>query len=305
MSGHSHGHSHGATAAQAHRGRLAVVLGITLAVMVAEVIGAVVSGSFALLADAGHMLTDATGISLALAATWLATRPATTSRTFGWQRAEVLAALANGLILAVVAVTVLIEGFRRIAEPPEVEAPIMLGVAVVGLAANVTGIVLLRAGQKESLNVRGAYLEVLGDLLGSVAVIVAAVVLLATGFRQADGVASVVIGLLILPRAYSLLRQVVAVLIEGTPEEVDLTEVRRHIEEVPGVVGVHDLHAWTITSGVPVLSAHVRVQPEVFDEGAYHGVLDRLQDCATVHFDVEHSTFQIEPADHSETAVHD
>lgn len=302
--GHGHGHDHGVTAAQAHRGRLATVLAITLTVMVAEVVGGLVSGSFALIADAGHMLTDAAGVALALVATSLARRPATARRTFGWQRAEILAALVNGLVLTVVAVGAVVGGVRRIAEPGEVEAGLMLAVAVVGLAANAVGLALLRSGQRESLNVRGAYLEVLGDLLGSVAVIGAAIAVLTTGFAAADGIASVLIGLMIAPRAWSLLRDVGAVLLEATPPGVDLDDVRRHICGVPGVLGVHDLHAWTITSGVPVLSAHVEVPAEVLARGESGRVLGDLRRCLSGHFDVEHCTFQLEPPESREARTH-
>jgi cobalt-zinc-cadmium efflux system protein len=294
----SHDHAH-ATAAHAHRGRLAAVLAITGTVLVAEVVGGLLSGSFALLADAGHMFTDAAGLSLALLATHLAARPATERRTFGWQRAEVLAAMVNGMVVAAIGVVVIVEGAGRIASPQPVEAPLMLAVALVGLVANAAGLALLRGGQRESLNVRGAYLEVLGDLLGSLAVVAAALVVLATGFERADGIASVLIGLVILPRAAMLLRQVAAVLLEATPEGVDLGAVRRHITGVPGVADVHDLHAWTITSGVPVLSAHVVVEDAVIAAGETGGVLDALGECLAGHFDVGHCTFQIEPPAHA------
>lgn len=293
---HGHGHSHGhGTAAQAHRGRMVAVLVITLVVLVVEVVGGVLSGSFALLADAGHMLTDAAGVALALGATAIAARPATATQTFGWQRAEILAALVNGVVISVVGVLVLVGGVRRLVSPGEVEAGLMLAVAAVGIVANLVGLALLRRGQAESLNVRGAYLEVLGDLLGSVAVVVAAVVVLATGFVRADGVASVVIGLMILPRAFGLLREVAHVLLEATPPGVDLTAVRSHVCGVPGVLGVHDLHAWTITSGVPVLSAHVEVTDDVLARGEAGRVLDDLRRCLAGHFDVDHCTFQLEP----------
>jgi cobalt-zinc-cadmium efflux system protein len=292
------------TAAQAHRGRLTAVLAITLTVLVVEVVGGLLSGSFALIADAGHMLTDAAGVALALVATSLARRPATARRTFGWQRAEILAALVNALVLTVVAVGAVVGGVRRIAEPGEVEAGLMLGVAVVGLVANAIGLLLLRPGQQESLNVRGAYLEVLGDLLGSVAVIAAAVVVLTTGFTAADAIASVLIGILIAPRAWSLLRDVGAVLLEATPAGVDLDDVRRHICGVPGVLGVHDLHAWTITSGVPVLSAHVEVPQDVLARGESGRVLGDLRRCLSGHFDVDHCTFQLEPPESREARTH-
>ncbi len=289
------GHHHGPVSGR-HRRTLAAVLALTLAVMVVEVVGGLLSGSFALVADAGHMLTDAAGLAVALGASVLAGRPPTARRTFGWQRAEVLAALVNGLVVATVGVLVLVEGVRRTLDPTPVEAVPMLGVAVLGLLVNGVGLVLLRRGQGESLNVRGAYLEVLGDALGSVAVVVAGVVVLTTGAVRADGIASVVIGLLVVPRAVVLLREVAAVLMEGTPAGVDLDVVRTHIAGVPGVVGVHDLHAWTITSGVPVLSAHVVVDGDELDREGTGRVLDDLRTCLAGHFDVEHCTFQVEPA---------
>ncbi|MBD7918548.1 cation transporter [Cellulomonas sp. Sa3CUA2] len=295
--GHSHGH-HGSATAR-HRGRLAWVLALTLLVMTVEVVGGVLSGSFALLADAGHMLTDAAGLAVALAASMLATLPATARRTFGWQRAEILAAMVNGLVVATVGVLVLVEGVRRIARPTEVEPRLMLVVALLGLAANGVGLALLHRGRDESLNVRGAYLEVLGDALGSVAVVAAALVVLTTGFARADGIASVLIACLILPRAVLLLRDVAAVLLEATPVGVDLDVVREHMAGVPGVLGVHDLHAWTITSGVPVLSAHVVVADEELDRAGTGRVLDHLRACLSGHFDVEHCTFQLEPVSHA------
>ena len=299
--GHDHSHS---TAAQAHRGRLLAVLVLTLVVLVVEVVGGLVSGSFALIADAGHMLTDAAGVGLALGATALAARPATAARTFGWQRAEILAALVNGLVIGAVGVGVIVGGIRRIVTPGEVEAGLMLAVAVVGLVANGVGLALLRRGQEESLTVRGAYLEVLGDLLGSAAVVAAALVVLAIGYLRADGIASVLIGLMIVPRAVSLLREVGTVLLEATPRGVDLDAIRAHICGVPGVLGVHDLHAWTITSGVPVLSAHVEVPDDLLSRGEAGRVLGDLRHCLAGHFDVDHCTFQLEPPSTTGTEHH-
>jgi cobalt-zinc-cadmium efflux system protein len=234
-------------------------------------------------------------VGLALGATALAARPATAARTFGWQRAEILAALVNGLVIAAVGIGVIVGGIRRISAPGEVEAGLMLAVAIVGLVANGVGLALLTRGQAESLTIRGAYLEVLGDLLGSAAVVAAAVVVMATGFLRADGIASVLIGLMIVPRAVSLLREVGTVLLEATPRGVDLDAVRSHICGVPGVLGVHDLHAWTITSGVPVLSAHIEVPDELLSRGEAGRVLDDLRRCLAGHFDVDHCTFQLEP----------
>ncbi|RIQ22874.1 cation diffusion facilitator family transporter [Jiangella rhizosphaerae] len=296
--GHGHGLPQGATASYAYRRRMQAVLVIIVVVLAVEVAGALVSGSLALLADAGHMLADGLGVALALLATAIATRPANTARTFGWQRAEILAALTNGVVVGVIGVLAIVGGVRRLGDPGEIETGIMLAVAVVGMVANIGALLLLRSGQRESLNVRGAYLEVLGDTLGSLAVVAAAVVILTTGWVRADALASILIGLLILPRAAMLLREVFDVLLEATPKGVDLEDVRRHILEIPGVVDVHDLHAWTITSGVPVLSAHVVIAESAEPGCGADSVLDGLHACLAGHFDIEHSTFQIEPEGH-------
>jgi cation diffusion facilitator family transporter len=304
--GHDHGTAHG-TAAAVHRGRLAVVLALTCGVLVVEVVGALLSGSLALLADAAHMATDALGIGMALGAVTLAQRPARGRRTFGWQRIEVLAAVANGLLLIGVGAYVVVEAVRRIGDPPDIHAGWMLGVAVLGLAVNVGSLTLLHAGQGESLNTRGAYLEVVGDALGSLAVIVAAVVIATTGWTAADVVASFAVGALVLPRAWTLLREAFDVLLEAAPRGVDLDDVRAHVLGVAGVVDVHDLHAWTITSGQPVLSAHVVVSEEVLAEGHGGRVLDALCSCLGAHFDLEHCTFQLESPSHRghESPVHE
>lgn len=294
------GDGHAVTATNAHRNRLIVVLVITFAVLIAEVVGGLIAGSLALLADAGHVLTDATGLIMALIAASLATRAATVKRTFGLQRAEVLAALGNALLLVAVAVWVVIMAVERLREPVEIHSGLMLAVAVVGALANLAGLVVLRPAQSKSLNMRGAYLEVFGDFVGSLAVIVAAVLILITGWTPFDAIASLAIVILIIPRAWSLLREVVDVLLEATPRGVDLDEVRDHILRVCGVVDVHDLHAWTITSGVPVLSAHVIVDHACISEGRSGEVLDRLGECLGGHFDVSHCTFQLEPVGHQE-----
>jgi cobalt-zinc-cadmium efflux system protein len=294
------GHDHETTATGAHRKRLIIVLVITCAVLIAEVIGGLIAGSLALLADAGHVLTDMTGLILALIAASLATRAATERRTFGLQRAEVLAALGNALLLVGVAVWVLIMAVDRLRSSAEIDSGLMLVVAVVGAVANVAGLLVLRPAQSKSLNMRGAYLEVFGDLVGSLAVIVAAVLILITGSTIFDAIASLAIVVLIIPRAWSLLREVVDVLLEATPRGVDIAEVRDHIKQVRGVVDVHDLHAWTITSGVPVLSAHVIVDHACISEGRSGEVLDRLGECLGGHFDVSHCTFQLEPVGHQE-----
>ncbi|MET1033754.1 MAG: cation diffusion facilitator family transporter [Arthrobacter sp.] len=302
MFGHDHaGHGHGPTGGTAtgrHRRRLALVVVITLAGVAVQLVGALLSGSLALLADAGHMLSDAAGVSIALFAAWVATRPATAKRSFGWQRAEVLAALANAAALTAVAIVIFVEAVRRFGQAPDIDTPTMLVAAVAGGAANLACLVILHGGRRESLNVRGAYLEVLGDLLGSAAVVAAAVVILLTGQTAADPIASIAIALMILPRAWSLMREVVDVLLEATPRGVDLDEVRRHILEVDGVADVHDLHAWTITSGVPVCSAHVVLARDSFTAERAHRVLDELLECLGEHFDTEHCTFQLEPEGH-------
>ncbi|AWS43790.1 cation diffusion facilitator family transporter [Streptosporangium sp. 'caverna'] len=299
--GHGHGHGHTqSTAAAAHRGRLVIVLLLTTGVLVVEVIGAAMSGSLALLADAGHMATDAAGIALALFAVWMAGKPASAQRTFGYQRAEILAAAINAVALLALSAYILYEAARRFTDPEPVGGTVMLVAALAGLVANAIGLWLLRRGQAESLNLRGAYLEVLGDLLGSVAVIVAAIVIALTEWTTVDPIVSVVIALLIVPRTWSLLREAVNILLEAVPKGVDLQEVRRHLLEAPGVIDVHDLHAWTITSGVPVMSAHVVMEDQALAGGAFGQVLDRLHECLTGHFDVEHSTLQLEPAGHAD-----
>jgi cobalt-zinc-cadmium efflux system protein len=304
--GFVHSRSEG-TAAYRYRRRMVAVLCIIGTITVVQVVGAALSGSLALLADAGHGLTDGIGVALALLATVAGARPPSDRRTFGFQRLEILAALANGLVVGVVAVLILIGGVRRLLDPAEIESGVMLAAASIGLAGNAASLLILRHGQKESLNVRGAYLEVLGDTLSSTAVIAAALVIMASGWTRADAIASLVIGLMILPRAWLLLRDVVHVLLEATPKDVDLSDVRRHILNAPAVVDVHDLHAWTITSGVPVVSAHVVVDEIVLAEHGYGPVLDGLQHCLAGHFDIEHSTFQIEPRGHAdhEYASHD
>ena len=284
---------HTRSAAAGHRNRLVGVFGLTFAVFVIEIVGGLISNSLALLADAGHMFTDVFGIGLALAAIGIAGRPATDSRTFGFLRFEILAAAVNAVLLFGVAAFVLFEAWQRLSDPPEVSSGLMLAVAVVGLGANAISLWVLRKAQGHSLNMRGAYLEVLGDLAGSAAVIVAAMVIALTGWQQADAVASAVIGLLILPRTWGLLREAVDILLEATPKGVDLDAVRSHIVAATGVVDVHDLHVWTITSGMNVISAHV-----VLDDGAdAPSVLDELCRCLSGDFDIEHSTFQLEASD--------
>ena len=303
LDGMGGGHTHGTGVR--HRGRLAIVLAMSVTVLVIEAVVAVLTGSLALLADAGHMLGDSIGVAMALAAITVGQlgRPGS-RRTFGYHRTEVLAAGLNGLILLGLSVWIVWSAVGRLQDPVDLEAGPVLIAAAVGLAVNVAGIALLRSGSPESLNVRGAYLEVVGDALGSVAVLTSAIVILLTGWTRADSIASLLIAAFIVPRAVSLLRDVVEVLLEGTPKEVDLAQLREHIMSTPGVVDVHDLHVWTITSGMPVMSAHVVVDDTVAEMGDAHDVLDRLGACLSEHFDVEHSTFQIEPEGHVDSEDH-
>ena len=302
--GHDHGHSHGApvtgTAAAAYRGRLRIALGITITVMVVEVVGGVLADSLALIADAAHMATDALGLGMALLAIHFANRPAVGNRTFGYARAEILAALANCLLLLGVGGYVLYEAVQRFVTPADTEGGLTIVFGLIGLVANMISLTLLVRGQKESLNVRGAFLEVAADALGSLAVIIAAVVILTTGWQAADPIASLAIGLMIVPRTLKLLRETLDVLLESAPKDVDMQDVRSHILALDGVEDVHDLHAWTITSGMPVLSAHVVVRTDVLNAIGNEKMLHELQGCLGDHFDVEHCTFQLEPRGHAE-----
>lgn len=283
------------------RRRLALVLGITTGVLLIEVVGAVVSGSLALLADAGHMLTDAAGLLIALIAATLALRPVTAARTWGYRRAEVLAATLQAAVLLAVGVLVLVEGVRRLLAPPEVASTAMAVFGIVGLAGNAVSMLVLARGGSRSFNTRAAFLEVVNDALGSVAVLAAAGVIALTGWLRADAVVSILIGLLILPRTLRLLRETADVLLEATPRGLDLLDVRTHLLELPHVHAVHDLHASQIAAGLPVLTAHVVVDGSCFTDGHAPQMLDQLQACLAGHFaiSVEHSTFQLEPASHA------
>jgi cobalt-zinc-cadmium efflux system protein len=297
--GHGHGHGHGhATAAAAHRGRLALVLVMMLTVAAVQVVGALFSDSLALLADAGHTVTDSFGVALALFAVWIAARPPSAVRTFGCQRAEVLAAAVNALVLFALCAFVVLEAVRRLQDPQPVAGLGMVAVAGFGLAVNVAALFVLRSARRESLNVRGAYLEVLSDAVASLGVVVGGAVIWATGWERADSLISLGIAAFIVPRAWSLLREAVHVLLEAAPRDIDLAQVRDHLLGRPGVLDVHDLHAWTITSGIPVMSAHVVVEDaRLADAGR---LLDELHACLSGHFDVEHSTLQLEPAGHAD-----
>lgn len=285
-------HHHTSAAAVGAR-RLGLVLVLVLGYLVVEVVAGILTNSLALLADAGHMFTDAAGIGLALLAIWFARWPATPEKSFGYYRVEIFAAFANAIILFGVAAYILYEAVQRLAAPREVIGLPMLAVAVVGLLVNLISMRLLHARAQTSLNLRGAYLEVLGDLLGSVAVIAAALVLSLTGWTPIDPIASVVIAGLILPRTWLLLREAVDILLQATPRGVKLEEVRQHVLRARGVADIHDLHAWTLTSGQNVVSLHAVMEPDA-DPAA---VLDELCACLTDDFDMEHSTIQLETID--------
>ncbi|MGW5580088.1 cation diffusion facilitator family transporter [Micromonospora chokoriensis] len=290
--GHDHHHGSVANAAQQHRGRLWAAFGLLATLMVVEAVTALHTGSLALLSDAGHMFTDVLGIGMALAAI-TATRRATgdPQRTFGLYRLEVLAALANAILLSGVAVYVLIEAIRRFGDPHEVITGPMLVVAVLGLLANIVAFGLLRAGAKESINIQGAYLEVLGDLLGSVGVIGAALLITVTDWWWADPLVAVAIGVFILPRTWRLARAAIRILVQAAPEHLQVTAVHDRLAAVPGVVEVHDLHVWTLTSGMDVASAHLTMEP-----GAEVGaVLTAARTALHDDFRIEHATLQIEP----------
>jgi cobalt-zinc-cadmium efflux system protein len=300
---HSHGHGGAATA---NRRRLGIVLAITVVVLVVEVVGAVVSGSIALLADAAHMLTDVGGLALALVAASLSLRPASDTRTWGWRRAEVVAAAFQAAVLLAVGGFVVVESVRRLVEPPEVGSGAMLVFGVVGLLGNAIGIAVLAGSRDDNLNMRAAFLEVLNDALGSTAVLVAAVVIAVTGWTRADAVASLLIAALIVPRTLRLLRESVDVLLEATPKGLDLGAVREHVLAMPHVHEVHDMHASQVATGLPVLTAHVVVDDSCFHDGHLRTLLDDLQACLAQDFDVEHSTFQFEAIGHArhEHATH-
>jgi cobalt-zinc-cadmium efflux system protein len=299
-------HDDAPSTADLQRGRLTVVLGITLAILASEIVGGIWAHSLVLIADAGHMATDAAGIGLSLLALWFAAKPPSETRTFGYLRSEILAAVTNAVLLFAVGAFILVEAGFRLANPGRATTPVMAAFGAVALCGNAVSIGLLRRGAHESLNMRGAFLEVFSDLLGAAAVLVAAAVIALSGFQRADAIASLAIGVLILQRTVNLLRDAVDVLLEATPKGVDLADVRAHIRETPGVLDVHDLHAWTVASGIPVLSAHVVVADEVLADGGGARVLDRLAECLAGHFDVEHCTFQLEPATHRahERAMH-
>lgn len=282
------------SAAGRHRTALVGAIAISTVVFLVELVAGVAAHSIALLADAGHVFADISGMSLSAAAIWIANQRRSEDRSFGLYRLEILATTVNAVLLFGIAGVVLFEGVQRLLDPADVASGLMIAVAAGALAANIVASRLLHRGQAASLAMRGAYLEVIGDAIGSASVLVAGVVIAVTSIRGADGLAAIVVGLLILPRTWSLLRESLDVLLEGTPKGVDLTEVRRHILDSPGVATVHDLHAWAITSGMNIVSAHVVLDPDA-DPGT---LIDHLSDCLAGDFDIAHSTFQFETPEH-------
>ncbi len=290
----AHEHHHAAPATADHRRRLLLVVAITGVIVVAQLVGSVLTGSLALLTDTVHAVADLSGLVVALIAATLMLRPANDRRTWGFRRVEVIAALGQAVLLLVVGAYAVVEGVQRLFAPPEVPAGELLVFGVIGLAANLVGLVVLHGSREANLNLRAAFLEVLNDALGSLGVIVAAVVIWATGFQRADALAGLFIAALILPRAFVILRETTRVLMEFTPEGLDLDEVRRHLSEVDHVVEVHDLHASTVATGLPVLTAHVVLADECFVDGHAQEILRDVQGCVAEHFEVDHTTFQLE-----------
>lgn len=302
----SHDHSHDHGLAEMNRKRLAWAFGITATILIAEVVGALLTNSLALLVDAAHMLTDTLGLLMALTAANLVMRKSTDQRTWGFRRAEVLSATLQAALLLAVGIYAAIDAVRRIFEPAEIQSTGLLVFGVIGLLGNLVSIWIIFAGRQDNLNMRAAFLEVLNDALGSVAVIVAAVVIWLTGWATADSLAALFIAALIVPRALKLLGETTHILLESTPRGLDLHDVRQHLEKLPGVLAVHDLHASQIASNLPVLTAHVVVADEMFSSDSTGELLRLLQQCVAEHFEVSisHSTFQIEPASHRRSEYH-
>ena len=295
--GHGH-HGHGST--DADRRSLFAALVLLVAFMAFEVGAAVFANSLALLADAGHMLVDVGALALSLLAIRLAARPETGSHTYGLKRAEILAAAANGLALIVVSALVTYDAIVRLVHPGPVRGGVLIVVASVGVVVNMVATMTVARANRRSLNVEGAYRHILTDLYGFIGTLIAGIVIVTSGFDRADAVASLVVVALMLKAATELLRPALRILLEATPEDIDLNEVRRHLMELPEVQSVHDLHAWTLTSSLPILTAHVVVTDDCFTTGEAGRVLDHLQECLSGHFDVEHSTLQFESAGHIE-----
>ncbi|HUC14687.1 MAG TPA: cation diffusion facilitator family transporter [Acidimicrobiales bacterium] len=301
------GHEHPSDAAATQDRRyMATALGLICCLMVGEVLAAALSGSLALFADAGHLLTDVGALAASLWAARLAARPAKGIWTFGLKRAEILSAAVNGLSLAAIAVVIAVEATMRLLHPTRVDGLVVLVVALSGAMVDLAATLELARASRTSLNVRGAFVHMVTDLYAFAGTAIAGLVIMLTGFRRADALASLVVVALMAKAAWCLLRDSGRVLLQGAPDRVDLGVVRSHLMEVEHVVGVHDLHAWTVTSGLPSLSAHVVVDDSCFATGHAPQILDQLQACVGSHFEVEHATFQLEPATHAghETGTH-
>jgi cobalt-zinc-cadmium efflux system protein len=309
--GEAHGRRHGNRKGEADRAHLSpsaetdrraliVALALLVTFMAFEVGAAVYAHSLALLADAGHMLVDVGAIAGSLWAISLAARPETGSHTYGMKRAEILAAAGNAIALLVVSALVTFEAIVRLIRPSPVDGAVLIVVAGIGVVINLVVTVVMSRANRSSLNIEGAYRHVLTDLYGFAGTLIAGVVIVTAGFDRADAIASLVVVGLMLKAAVELLRPALRILLEATPEDIDLEEVRRHLLERPEVQSVHDLHAWTLTSSLPILTAHVVVTDECFNTGEAGRVLDHLQDCLAGHFDVAHSTLQFESAGHIE-----
>jgi cobalt-zinc-cadmium efflux system protein len=296
---HAHHHDHGVRA-DADRGRLALALALIVAFMVGEVVAAIVASSLALLSDAAHMLTDAGALALSLVAARLATRPAKGAMTYGLGRAEILSAQANGVTLLVLGLLLVYGGIRRLISPPDVQGGIVLVVALVGVVVNLAATRALAAGGERSLNVEGAYRHLVTDLFAFIATAVAGAVVLATGFDRADAIASLLVAAVMVQSSWGLLRDSGRVFLEAAPEGVDPGEIGRALASQPGVVEVHDLHVWEVTSGFPALSAHVIVEPG----NDCHATRRELSELLRTRFRLEHSTLQVEHAPAEEQLVH-
>ncbi len=294
------GHAHVQSAGSKNKKNLAIVLGLTTTYLLAEVVGGLWTGSLALLADAGHMLTDVFGLALALFAIRFAERKATPVKTYGYYRVEILAALTNAVILIGISFYILYEAYERFKNPPEVESKGMLIVAGIGLVINLVGMYILRAGSSESLNMKGAYFEVLSDMLTSIGVIIAGVIMLTTGWYYADPLISAGIGLFILPRTWALMKESVSVLLEGTPADVNIESLRQAVEKIDGVADVHDLHVWSLTSGVNAMSVHTVLT----NDNEHDAVMKRVHEFVTENFKISHVTVQTECEGYAEHETH-
>ncbi|MFP3832248.1 cation diffusion facilitator family transporter [Chryseobacterium sp. SIMBA_028] len=288
------------SAASRHKKNLLIVLCLSGTYLIAEVIGGLVTNSLALLADAAHMLTDVVGLLLAFIAIKIGEKKADPSRTYGYYRTEILAAVINAVVLLGISIYVLFEAYRRFQDPPEVQSKSMLIVAGIGLVVNIVGMMILRKDSEGSLNMKGAYFEVLSDMLTSVGVMIAGIIMLTTGWYYADPLISAAIGLLIFPRTWRLLKEAINVLLEGTPNDVDIYELRKSLEQTQGVKNVHDLHVWSLTSSVNAMSAHI-VKEEAYPQNQ---LLKTLTDQTVENFKINHTTFQIEDDGYEENEVH-